>query len=137
MDKFEELIKASDYPDTVTKESFESLTKNQHRLLRIKYNISKSELHSILINAFYVPLEIATPALKHYFTRSWESSYVRDEIHEGILVHNHVPYMVVYHQCTPARIHKSPDVLCSFRIAQDDFGLHPYVLIKPHTKVRI
>lgn len=100
---------------------------NQHTILRAKYNVSKSEMHSLLINAFHIPVEVSTVACKQYFTRKWN---INPNINEGILQYLNTKFLVVYHNCTPYQVHKTKELMYSFREAQDEFNLPAYVLIK-------
>lgn len=105
---------------------------NTNTLLRSRYNVSKSEMHSLLINAFHIPIEISSVACKQYFTRKWinacDLSY--RTIKEGVYTYKDTPYLVVYHNCTPYQVHKALYIMCSFREAQDEFNLPAYMLIK-------
>lgn len=107
---------------------------NSHKLLRDKYNVSKSEMHSLLINAFHIPVDIAAVACRQYFTRKWlrlgTSVSFSGVIHEGLINHNGLDYLVVYYQCTPYQVRKANALMLSYRQPQPEFNLPAYVLIK-------
>lgn len=106
-----------------------NISNNHHTLLRKKYGVSKSEMHSLMINAFHIPVDIATVACKQYFTRKWEGCQFLG-ITEGIIKYNIVDYLVVYHNCTPYQFKRANKTMYSFREAQDEFNIPAYVLIK-------
>jgi hypothetical protein len=89
-------------------------------------------MHSLLINAFHIPMEVAAVACKEYFTRKWFSNegFFHSNIKEGIMHYNDDKYLVVYHNCTPYQTRRANAIMCSFREAQDEFNLPAYVLIK-------
>lgn len=102
---------------------------NPHTILRKKYGVSKSEMHSLLINAFHIPLEIATTACDKYFTRKWRASTCLP-ITEGMIRYQEQDYLVVYSNCTPFKLRKHEFAKFSFRVAKLEFNLPAYVLIK-------
>ena len=100
-----------------------------HTKLTTKYGITKSGLHAIIINGFHIPAEISSRALKTYFTRKW-ILHTPLQITEGILHYEGIDYLVVFHQCTPYQVRRAASVMCSFRVAQDEYNIPAYVLIK-------
>lgn len=122
-------MKLSQEDDSLTKFIAAVDIVNQHKLLRTKYNVSKSEMHSLLINAFHIPVDIAVAACKQYFTRKYKLA-ARPIITEGSINYLTHSYLVVYHQCTPYSVSRCKQLFYSFRQAQDEFNLPAYVLIK-------
>ena len=54
------------------------------------------------------------------------------QIKDGIITHDGIDYIVVFHQTTAINVRKSSQVKLSFRKPDKEFDLTPYVLIKPH-----
>lgn len=92
-----------------------------------KEGLNKQELLSLLINKWEIP----DHEQEHYgiisYLRQWDSSYVRESIHEGTIGHTGYTYCVVYRSCSPATLKNYKRLNVSFREA----AIGNFAIIQP------
>lgn len=93
-----------------------------------KYNISKSTMHSALINRFELTGE-QIDACEKYYILHWSGAHFRQVMSGGVVIHQGVSYLVVYKDCKPTEILPHSKLYLSFRKPAKEFGLQAYVLI--------
>jgi hypothetical protein len=98
-------------------------------LLHQQHGITPSILHSRLINNFQLLPETPLDVLESYYLLYWSPEHFFTHMKDGMLEHNGVKYMVVYHKCTPEGLKRHEKMVLSFRSAKDKFHLVPYVLV--------
>lgn len=106
----------------------------KHRLLTEQYKMCLSVAREYLYSRSIVKLKHRSPAvLSNCFLLRYPAALLRTRITDnGCIVVDHVPYQVVYEDCTPASITKNNlEVWASFRRFQDDFGLPATVIVYP------
>jgi len=91
------------------------------------YKITPSNMHSALVNRFDISELI--DSLEQYKLLYWAPQHFFAQLKEGMIERNGVEYLVVYHKCTPTRLHSQSQIALSFRQAKIEFNLPAYVLV--------
>lgn len=94
---------------------------------------NKAELLTKLTNNWELTdVEREELYVSSYYIKCWEGSYLRNRIHDGLIVEDNISYCVIYRSCTPANIFKAITVKLSFRAS----ALGNFVLIQPSYRGR-
>jgi hypothetical protein len=93
-----------------------------------KYGISKTAMHSALINRFeFTPAQRA--ACERYYILHWSGTHFHDVVSDAIIEHQGVRYLVVWKECKPTDVKPDSRLFLSFRKPAREFELQPYVLV--------
>lgn len=92
---------------------------------------SSPELNTIL-SQWNIPERVRDKLEKYYLLR-WQTDYFKIFMKSGVIVHQGQEYQIIYHDCLPAHLDSTPEVMLSFRkLASLKYG---YVLVKPAVPV--
>lgn len=97
-------------------------------IIMARNGYNTQEVMAVMTNAWDITEETRRKYRIHiYYVRKWGCGFVRNEIHDGIITHDGIPYCVIYRSCTPASLKQAKYVHVSFRAG--DFG--NFALIQP------
>lgn len=97
-------------------------------LAHLKYGVTKSELHSAIINRFELnPDQIN--CLSIYYILRWKGDYFRAKLRSGTITREGKTYIVVYKDTKPTDIKVDSTVFLSFRVPCKEYELSNYVLV--------
>ena len=94
-----------------------------------KYGVSISAATYIQNNYWMIPPK-HKKLLSVYYILSWELSYFKRKLQEGVIERNGISYQVIYYKTNPAEMNKKGGaILLSFRSLSNDYKVQPVVLI--------
>lgn len=77
---------------------------------------NKNKLLALLTNSWeLLSCDKLKLGITNYYLLQWSGQYLKDNIHDGLLVDDDITYCVIYRGCTPSQAFKSPQVRVSFR----------------------
>ena len=97
-----------------------------------KYGITRTQLHSLLINRFNFPSQYQD-CLSSYFSYVVSPNKFFDMMVSGSITlreDQKCAYLVVYKECTPTSLKSVQQLKLSFRKPAPEFGLDAYVLVR-------
>ena len=93
-----------------------------------KYQISKGRMYLALTKCFELEGEYKDACEKYYILR-WSGAHFKHVMHDGLIIHQGVRYLVIYNNCTPTDIKTGSRLYVSFRKPSKEFELQAYVLV--------
>lgn len=93
-----------------------------------KHGVLKSTVAYMMLNHFHYPEEFKDTLSKYYIIH-WRPKYFREQLCDGILVHQSEEYIVVYHKLSVGTLGKARMLKLSFRAAAPAYSLPAYVLV--------
>ena len=99
------------------------------------YGVSPNHLRFMIQNIFYFP-PTYDDCLTRYSLKVIETHEFVSHMKDGMYDIGDVSYQVIYHKTDPTKLLRRQDhteVMLSFRVAQEEFGLIPTVLVKEIT----
>lgn len=102
-----------------------------------KYGITRQNLQYLMTHFHTFPHEFRD-CLSKYYLLYWSAPHFSEQLHDGIITHDSISYLVTYRGCTPANIKfadESNQIKVSFRLAMPEFNLLPVVLISVRKEI--
>lgn len=98
-------------------------------LPHLEYGMTKSELHSALINRFSLTPEQES-CCEQYYILHWTGKWFRKQRSMGLIKSSEgAQYLIVYKDCKPTDILPDSKLFMSFRKPKKEFELQSYVLV--------
>lgn len=97
-------------------------------LPHLEYGMTKSELHSALINRFQLTDEQIAACSDYYILR-WTGQWFRKQRSMGLIRHSGSQYLIIYKDCKPTDILPTSTLFMSFRKPKKEYELSAYVLV--------